>query len=159
MTGKERKKWTVADVFLILLAILSLLGFLLRFRGIRNGEERELREYVIGVEWKNVDVRTVAGLREGDTVYTASGERFGRVVSMEQKPSAVELKKDGRIYRVESQGRLDVRVNLAVTCREADGQVLRNGREALMIGQTLSLYAMTAEMSVRIAYIGEKVPL
>ncbi len=158
MTGAERRKWTVADVFFILLAILSLLGIFLRFWGMRNRGERELREYTVGAEWKNVDGRTVAPLREGELLYTASGELFGRVVSVEQKPSVVELKKDGKIYRVESEERCDVQIYLSTMCRESDGQILREGREALMIGQTFSVYTMTAQMSVRITSIGENVP-
>lgn len=156
MKGTERRKWTVGDVFLILLAVLSALGFLLRFWGISKRGEEELREYEILAEWKHAEVRTVEGLREGDALYTASGELFGRVITVEQIPSTVEIKKDGRIYRVESTDRLDVRMVVSVTAREADGQILRAGREALMVGQTLCLYSMTLEIPVRIAFVGEK---
>jgi hypothetical protein len=156
MTKTERKKWTVADLFLILLAILSLVGIFIRFFGIRRQVVGEKYEYSVGVVWENVDKRTAFELREGEVVYTASGEVFGRVLSMEQKPSLVELKKDGKIYRVESEERLDVRIELTVSGRESDGQILRGGREALMIGQTLRLYSMTAELPVQVTRIGEK---
>ena len=156
MTGTERKKWTVVDIFLILLAALSLVGTILRFWGIKRRGVGELYEYSVGVVWESVDNRTAGSLQEGDLVYTASGELFGRVLSIEQKPSAVELKKDGKIYRVESEERLDVRIDLAVSCRESDGQILWRGRDVLMIRQTLRLYSMTAELPVRIVFIGEK---
>ena len=159
MTRTKRRKWTVADLFLILLAMLSLVGFLVRFSGIRSRGEGDLRDYTVAVEWKNVDVRTVGALQAGDLLYTASGETFGEVIALQTKPTEVEVRQDGAVWLVESPSRLDAQIKIAVRGREADGQILGRGRDALMIGQAWTLYSATAELRVQIASIAPKVPL
>ncbi len=159
MSEKKQKKWTAADLFLILLAVLSLLGFFVRFWGIRSRGEENLRDYVLTVEWKDVDARTVGSLQAGDLLYLASGERFGEVLSAEDEPSEVEVRQDGRIYRIPSTTRRDARITVAVKGREAKGQILGRSGDPVMIGQRLMLYSGTAEMSVRIASIAPKTPL
>ncbi len=159
MTEKKRMRWTGADLFLILLAVLSLIGFLLRFWGMQSRGEGDLRDYAVTVEWKNVDARTAQSLLEGDLLYTASGEMFGEVIALESVPTEVEVRQNGMILRVESPTRQDVRIGIAVRGREADGQILKNGRDALMIGQALTLYSATAEITARISLIDPKVPV
>ena len=159
MMGTERKKWTLADLFLILLAILSLLGIMLRFMGMRRGGGNDFSDYAVEMMWENVDLRTAAGLGVGEVLYVPSGEIFGRVISVDVRPSVVELRQDGKIHRVESIERCDVLVRVVVSARDADGQILSLGGDALMIGQTKCLYSMTAELPLLITSIGEKMPV
>lgn len=159
MTEKKQKKWTAADLFLILLAVLSLLGFFVRFWGIRSRGEETLRDYVLTVEWKDVDARTVGTLQAGDLLSMASGERFGEVLSVEDVPTEVEVRQDGRIYRLPSETRRDAEIRIVVKGREAKGQILGRSGDPVMIGQSRILYSGTAEIAVRIVSIGEKVPI
>ena len=108
--------------------------------------------------WKNVDLRTATEVEVGELLYAPSGETFGRVISVDVRPSVVELQKDGRIHRVESLERRDVQIRVVVSGRESDGQILSLGGDALMIGQARLLYSETAEMALSIASIGEKMP-
>ncbi len=159
MTETKRKKWTAADLFLILLAVLSLVGFLVRFWGIRRHGEGDLRDYTLTVLWKSVDARTVDAIAEGDPLYTASGELFGYVISVQGQSTEVEMRQDGEVHRIASPTRLDARIGIAAKGREADGQILSTDGGALLIGQTLTLYSPTAELHVRIASIDQNAPL
>jgi hypothetical protein len=123
----------------------------------RSGGE-DFSDYAVETVWKNVDLRTAEGVTVGETLYDASGEVFGCVISVEMHPSVVELRWEGRIRRVESPERFDVQIRVAVSGREADGQLLCRGGGALMIGQARLLYSATAEMSLLITSIGEKMP-
>ena len=158
MTGTERKKWTLADLFLIFLAVLSLLGMLLRFVGLRRSGGDDFSDYEVEMIWKNVDLRTATEVEVGELLYAPSGETFGRVISVDVRPSVVELQKDGRIHRVDSLERRDVQIRVVVSGRESDGQILSLGGDTLMIGQARLLYSETAEMALSIASIGEKMP-
>ena len=159
MTGTKRRKWTAADLFLILLAMLSLVGFLVRFFGIRSRGEGDLQDYTVTVEWKNVDARTVSALQAGDLLYTASGEEFGEVIAIRTEPTEVEVRQGGTVWLVESPNRLDAEIKIILRGREADGQILGRGRDALMIGQAWTLYSAMAELRVHIASIAPKVLL
>ena len=159
MMGTERKKWTLADLFLILLAILSLLGILFRIVGMRKVGGDGFSDYAVEMMWENVDLRTAASVVVGEVLYASSGEIFGRVISVESRPFLVELRQNGKIHRVESIERCDVLVRVVVSARDADGQILSLGGNALMIGQTKCLYSMTAELPLLITSIGEKMPL
>ena len=64
MTGTERKKWTLADLFLIFLAVLSLLGMLLRFVGLRRSGGDDFSDYEVEMIWKNVDLRTATEVED-----------------------------------------------------------------------------------------------
>ena len=155
----KRRTWTAADLFLILLAVLSVVGFLVRFWGVRGQGEGDLRDYTLTVLWKSVDARTVDAIEEGDPLYTASGELFGYVISVQGQPSEVEVRQVGEVHRIASPTRLDARIGIAVGGREADGQILSTDGGALLIGQTLTLYSARAELHVRIASIDQNVPL
>ena len=159
MMGTERKKWTLADLFLILLAILSLLGILFRIVGMRKVGGDGFSDYAVEMMWENVDLRKAASVVVGEVLYASSGEIFGRVISVESRPFLVELRQNGKIHRVESIERCDVLVRVVVSARDADGQILSLGGNALMIGQTKCLYSMTAELPLLITSIGEKMPL
>ena len=159
MMGTERKKWTLADLFLILLAILSLLGILFRIVGMRKVGGDGFSDYAVEMMWENVDLRTAASVVVGEVLYASSGEIFGRVISVESRPFLVELRQNGKIHRVESIERCDMLVRVVVRAREADGQILSLGGDALMIGQTKCLYSMTAELPLLITSIGEKMPV
>lgn len=154
MRGQNRKRrMNLADVFLILLAVLSVSGILLRLWRIRQAEGMNLREYAVETEWRDVDLRTVACLREGETLYTAAGEAFGTVLAMERTPCETEVIADGTVYRVVSETRCNVRIRLSVACRESDGQLLRGDGSALTVGQTLRLYSSLAELPLKVVLL------
>ena len=157
MRGTNRKKrMNLADVFLILLAVLSVSGILLRLWSIRQAEGMDLRGYAVETEWRDVNLRTADCLREGETLYTAAGEVFGTVLSMERMPSEVEVVSDGTVYRIASEMRCNVRIRLSVACRESDGQLLRGDGSALTVGQSLRLYSSFAETTLRVIYLSRE---
>lgn len=157
MRGRNRKKrMNLADVFLILLAVLSVSGILLRLWSIRQAEGLDLREYAVETEWRDVDLRTAACLREGETLYITAGEVFGTVLSMERTPCETEIVSDGTVYRIASDVRCNVRVRLSVACRASDGQLLRRDGSALTVGQTLKLYSALAELPLKVVFLSQE---
>ena len=146
------KRMNAADWFLLLLALLSVSGILIRFWGLRNRSDEELQEYAVVVRWENVDVRTVSCLQVGDILYTAGGERFGRVLSISSAPAEVELISGGTVYRLPSEARMDVTVELAVLGRLSNGQFLKGGTDALAVGQERKLYSALAELPFTVLF-------
>ena len=141
-----------ADWFLLLLAVLSVSGILLRFWGLRNRSDEELQEYAVVVKWENADGRTVSCLQVGDILYTAGGERFGRVLSISSVPAEVELVSGGNVYRLPSETRVDVTVELAVRGRLSDGLLLKDGTDALAVGQERKLYSALTELPFTVVF-------
>ena len=156
MSGVKQRKMSLGDGFLLLLAVLSVSGILLRFWSIRRGGGEDLQEYAIYAQWENVDLRTADCLREGETLYTAAGEIYGIVLSMERLPAESEVAADGNLYRLASSARCDVRIRISVACREADGQLLRGGTESVTVGQTLKLYSRLAELPLVVVFLSQE---
>ena len=153
MSRKSRGKWNTADWFLLLLALLSVGGILLRAWGLRRGKSEDLREYEIVAVWEDVDPRTVSCLEEDSVLYTAAGEAFGRVIWVEESPAVTELVANGELYRLPSEQRLNVTVEITVRGSVSDGRFLREGIEPILSGQELRLYSDWAELPLRIVYV------
>ena len=150
MREAHRGRMNGADWFLLILVILSVGGFLLRFWDMRRGRAADLQLISVTARWADVDQRTAACLREGEVLYTAAGEVFGTVRSLTVRPTEVETVAVGKTYRLESQTRVDVTVDIRVQCRVSEGQFLRGGSEALSVGQQQRLYSPMAELTVKL---------
>ncbi len=149
---ESSKRMNAADWFLILLAVLSVCGILLRLWGLRNRSSEELREYLVVMTWEDADARTVACLQAGELVYTAGGELFGRVLSISTEPSETELVSGGSVFRLPSESRVDVTLELAVLCRASGGQLLKDGTEAFAVGKRQTLYSSMAELPLTVTF-------
>ena len=146
------------DVILIVLALLSVAGLALRVGWMKQGSRESLSGFAVCAVWKNVDNQTAECLREGELLYTAAGEIFGRVLSLEAHPAVTETVWGGRVYRAESPSRFDVELRLSVEGRFREEQLLWNGLEAVSVGQTKQLYSRMAEVKIAVTFF-EKSPL
>lgn len=153
MSRKNKGRWNTADWFLLLLALLSIGGILLRAWGLRHGKNEDLREYAMRAVWESVDARTASCLTKDAILYTAAGEVFGWVISLETSPAVAELVADGELHRLPSEQRLNVTVEIAVSGKMSDGYFLRDGIEAIVAGQELRLYSDWAELPIRIVFV------
>ncbi len=149
---EKSKRMNAADWFLLLLALLSVCGILLRFWGMRNRSDEELQEYAVMAKWENADERTVSCLRAGDVLYTAGGERFGRVMSISSVPAEIELVSGGTVYRLPSESRVNATVEIAVLGRLSDGQLFKDGTDALAVGQARKLYSSMTELPLTVMF-------
>ena len=140
MKGRDRR-FNAADWFLILLGLLSLGGILLRFLGLGGGDRGELQRFVVIAEWEGVDARTAACMQDGEILYTAAGEVFGSVRSVETLPTEIEIVSGGEVYRAPSPTLVNVIVEIDVTGRTSDERLFSQRGELLSAGQTVSLYS------------------
>ena len=140
------------DWFLILIAVLSGVGLLLRFRGLGGETGEATEEFAVYATWEGADARTVACLREGEVLYTAAGEVFGRVLDMEIEAMEVELIAGGEVYRLASQDRKRVELRLAVACRLSEGMLMRSGGEPLAVGQQIRLYGRSVSVPITVSH-------
>ena len=157
MSGRERRL-NAADWFLILLGGLSLGGILLRFLGLGEVDRGELQRFAVVAEWKDADARTVACLHEGEVLYTAAGEVFGVVRSIEDTPSEVEILSGGEVHRTQSVSRVNAFVEIEVTGRVSEDRLFSERGELLAAGQTVRIYSRRAELPVKII-LADTIPL
>lgn len=148
------KRFRLTDFFLIFLLLLCVAGAVLRYWGMRSGTGDELKTYELTAEWRDEDYRTVSCLREGDLLYTAAGETFGEIVSVETVPALVRLREAGILYegRLPENTRCDVRLTVRIKGSTAGGVLLRNGVYPLHIGESYILYTKLAEMHLFVVF-------
>lgn len=146
------KRLNSADWFFILLAVLSVCGILFRFLGLRQGKTNDLEDFTLIVEWSDIDIRTLECLEEDEVLYTAGGEVFGIVETVEWNPSEVETVFGGDVYRLRSESRVDATVHISVSGRVSDGQFFRNATESVTVGQKLKLYSERTELLLKVVF-------
>lgn len=153
-TGDRGRRFRLTDFFLILLFLLCAAGMVFRYWGMRSGTGEELKPYELTAEWRNEDYRTVSCLREGDLLYTAAGELFGEVISVETVPALVRLREAGVLYegRLPENTRCDVRLTVRVMGRTTGGMLLRDGAHPVNAGESYTLYADLAEIHLWIIF-------
>lgn len=151
-----RSKLNRTDRFLILVLLCCGVGIAWRAWELHRGTRMNDGEYEILAEWKNVDARTAACLSE-ETVYTASGEVFGRVVGINTFPAEVRMTDVGGTYlaRPIESGRLDLQITLRFVGGEREGMILRGGMTPVAVGDVLKLYSERCELSCIVRFCGQ----
>ncbi len=147
-----RGRWNAGDTLLVVLALLSVTGIMLRFFFLRLPTGSEVREYEIVARWANVDARTLSCVKEGDMLYTPAGEPFGKVVSISSEAAEITVTEGGLTYRVSApdETRRDALITVLVSGHYSDGAFFRDGKRILGQGESYQLYSERAELTLRI---------
>ncbi len=153
-----KRRLNGTDYFLILLLLCCAVGSVWRVWDLRSGERATDGEYELLAEWKNVDKRTADCLSVGETLYTASGERFGRVSAVTASPAVLTVLVGGEIYQAQpvESGRLDLFVTVQFEGGKRGGVILHAGSTPLAVGESLRLYSERCELSCKIIFCGEQ---
>ncbi|MBE6552862.1 MAG: DUF4330 family protein [Ruminococcaceae bacterium] len=144
-----KRKAGFLDLLLLLLILFAALGIFLRWNSIRSASEGEgTEEYHVSAVVVGVDPRVFATIGAGETLYTVSGDAFGKIIFLEKRPSEMVLVQNGVCYRGEGDPalRCDILIELSIFGNEREGRLLRDGRTVLSIGQNLTLYTERAEL-------------
>ena len=131
------KKNHHADVFLVCLLLLSLIGALIRMQGGILDQKRSQNAYTVHLIAKRQLSSVADCLEEGERLYDVYGEAVGEVVSIRKSPSKVVLYDEGRAYLGEwsMERYCNVEIDLLVYGTH-DGEVLLlDGTHPLLIGE------------------------
>ncbi len=150
--ASPRGRWNAGDTLLILLALLSAVGILVRFFGWRQQPTKDLRDYEIVAKWEGVDGRTLSCVEEGDVLYTPSGEHFGRIVSISRETSVLTVSEGGETYHVNAPlgTKCDATLTVTVSGVFSDDVFFRDGKRILGVGECYLLYSERAELALLI---------
>lgn len=147
MSRKNEKglpKGSILDLFLIFLFVLCIVGTLLRYQELRRRDRTGQFEglYVIALT-DALDARTAACISEGEMLYLASGEVFGKVASVSLRAFEEVFFSDGKYHRFswESDRRCRLEMEIALEGVERDGVWQREGKYPMAVGERVTLYS------------------
>lgn len=149
---KHRARYTVFDFVLLAFFLLCAAGIGFRIAGLRGFFTTDRRETATLVaDAGNVAPETADCIFVGDRLYTAAGEYFGAVAAVEVAPTRLTLESNGAFYTADAEGG-EVSVILRVTVSGVwNGNVfLRDGKYAVLPGESLTLYTKKACLGLRI---------
>ncbi len=155
MAVEERKKrrGSILDLVLIFLLILSALGIAFRWQQIKGlSAEQSYKEYRLVGHTGTLHPDILRCVENGEALYTASGEYYGRLKTVHAMASRVTLFSEGKYLSAEwdPQKKTDLYVEVIFEGTERGGRILRNGRSDVMIGQTVTLYSEYAVLHILI---------
>ncbi|MBQ2734825.1 MAG: DUF4330 family protein [Clostridia bacterium] len=156
-TKKSTRKGSILDLFLIFLLIFSILGIVLRYREMKQlSAKNEMREYVVLAVMEAIDPHVVECLQIGEELFTAAGEKWGRVASISRSPAKASLISDGKIVPGVWDGdrKCDLLVEIVFEGSENGGVVLQNGKAAILVGQNWTLYSERTVLLLRFLKVG-----
>ena len=153
---REDRRWNAGDTLLILLAVLSVVGIVLRLLSWREPSGGETEGYEFLAKWEGVDVRTLACLDEGERLYTAAGDCFGEVVSVRTEAAEITLTEGGITYRTEApEGVCDAFLSVRVRGAFSDGVFFRDGKRILGLGESYLLHSQRTVLTLRIVRMAQ----
>ena len=147
------RRGSILDLFFIFLFLLCIVGALLRWQELhRENTDIVLERFLLTAESEAVDARISECLTEGEILYTASGELFGKVRAVEAKPVQVTLLADGTYYSGswDAEKRCRIEVEIEVEGVKNGEVLLRNGRIPLTVGQSVSLYSERTALTLKL---------
>ena len=136
----KKRRLDRTDLSILLLLMLSVGGILWRYALPPSEGSDEI--FSVRGEWASVPPETAACLREGDTLYTEAGERFGEILHILEKESG------------ESR---TLRLTVAVSGSSVEGVLYRGRTKGLYVGETYLLYSDRARLFLRILSYGESI--
>ncbi len=153
---KRENGTRVADWFFTVLLLLSIGGILLRSWDLRQRTNTEREEYSVLGRCESMDARSADCVREGDWLYTLSGERFGRIEQIIRVPAVMRIERDGIFYesRMEEGVRVELILTVSVSGRESGGILQRDGLRPLSVGEQITLRSDLAELRMRVLLWG-----
>ena len=139
----ERRHGSILDLFLIFLFLLCIVGTILRWQALRRdtGSADSMRLLIVARS-EAVDTRIADCLSAGEMLYTASGEAFGRVVTVTYRSAEVSLLSGG-VYHIGAwpmEARCRVEAVIETVGVGQNGTWLREGKYPLSVGESMLLY-------------------
>ncbi len=125
---ERRRRGSIIDLLLILLAFLCVSGLVWRTQ-MRRDEEDMTREVLLYAVMSEVHPSVADMLSMGDAVYNAAGEYCGTLVSVRREPSRVLLVSMGAYVEGvwDMDERIDLYLELSVSATPAANGVLLHG--------------------------------
>ena len=159
--SRNKQNGSILDLFLIFLFLLCILGLLLRWHELKSEESKlSLSPYTLSAHMSGVAPGTVDCVKEGDALYTASGELFGYVRGVLAEPAAVTLIADGEAlsgaWDPSILNDLTLEIEVMGVWREAI--LLHGGRAPIAVGQTLFLRSETVAFALKLYKMTPKKP-
>ncbi len=137
MRHARQIRLSALDVLLLSLLLICLIGGLRRVYTRENAPDIEETVY-LHVLLSAAPAQLKECLSSGDTVYTASGELLGKLLSVEKQPARVTILSDGQYHIGEWDPdlRVDLHLKIAVKGQRTEHGVLCAGTR-VAIGTTL----------------------
>ena len=147
---KKTNRLNAVDIMLILLATVSLLSCLLRFRwlGAENNAE-ELSTYRILLRFDNLDASLAECYRAGEVAGTSIGEWNGVIASVGVSDAKERLVANGKFYEAtwDTDRRCSLLVEVDVRAFVRDGVLYLDGRYATAVSDSLMLCTNRTRMT------------
>lgn len=149
---KKEKKGSLFDVFVISFLLLSILGASLRWQQLSaSPSEESFVECILTTRATGLHTDTALCIAEGDELYTAAGEYYGRITAKGTRALEVRLVEDGKLLEgVWEDTWCDLRLSISVRGVKQEESFLKGGRERICCGQSLTLYTQRAALALEI---------
>ena len=142
----KKRRFGLLDAFILAVLLLSAVGLVLRAQMLHVQDTDEVAA-TVRLEARSIPPEIADCLSRGERLYTADGTVFGTVEAVERNPSRVQLVSGGATYTGEDAERIDFAVTVTVLGSASEGVLLRNGRYAVLVGETVTLYGERIELS------------
>lgn len=149
---KRENGTRVADWFLTVILLLSIGGIVLRSWDLRQRVDTEREIFSVTGRCESMDARSADCVREGDWLYTVSGERFGRIERITRSTAVVRLESNGVTYEGEipESERVELTLKVTLSGRERGGALQRDGLRPVSVGERITLRGELAEVRMTV---------
>lgn len=149
---KRENGTRVADWFFTVLLLLSIGGIVLRSWDLRQRADTERESFSVTGRCESMDARSADCVREGDWLYTVSGERFGRIERISLSPATMRIESKGILYesKMPEETRVELTLTVSVFGRERGGVLQRDGLRPVSVGERVTLRSELAEMRMTV---------
>ena len=144
----SKRSGGLLDVFIILLIVLGVIGICLRMQ-VLQGEETNGSFCRVRMTVRDIPKETADCLAEGESLYTNDGMLYGMVETLDATPARITVYQDGERYQGEWEDMswVDLNLWLTLTGRDGENAFLRDGKYAVLVGETVLLYGERSALS------------
>lgn len=149
----ERRRFGIADLFLIFLFLLCLLSVGIRIRSsFVKEQELPYEEYLLRLWISGADPEGAETLSTGDAVYGGTEARIGHLLAVVQREHREYLLSSGQYYEAvwDPREKSDLEVTLLLYGYEKEGCLYLSDGIACLIGEKTVFYTDFAELRGRI---------
>ena len=138
------RQGSILDLFLFFLILFLILGIVFRWKTLRDMQQNsELVSCYAIATMEGVDPHVGTCMKEGERIYTASGEPWGWIRTIETRPSPISLIANGQQINGiwDETVKCDLFLQLEFLGSEDDETVLWNATHTISVGQVMNLYS------------------
>ena len=144
----KKRTGSVLDLFLIGLALLSVLGLLLQRRVLESAEPMEATQARVLLRSNPLSPLILECLSVGEPLYTEGGEVFGRISAFRSEDAKIRLSSpDGAIAVWPREERCVIELEAEVRGEKKNGIFLYQNRVPLSVGKSITLYSEKTHLS------------